>query len=113
MRTGVLLGVCWSLCGAPPAPLSAVGDACDLADCNDPWWISRCRGVCARAAAQRTLMDERGGDTGPAAAQPVKARSEPLTKPGAAYNADNFGVEAAAAYFAAVHQPQLQDKYLI
>jgi hypothetical protein len=58
-------------------------------------------------------MDERGGDTGPAAAQPVKARSEPLTKPGAAYNADNFGVEAAAAYFAAVHQPQLQDKYWI
>ena len=52
-------GLCGLLCKATLASVPGLPGACELADCVDPWWASRCRSICAERADCSDLSSTR------------------------------------------------------
>jgi hypothetical protein len=59
----LVVGLCGLLCGAKLAPVPELPGACELADCVDPWWASRCRRICPEGADAAACSDLRSTQT--------------------------------------------------
>jgi hypothetical protein len=59
----LVVGLCGLLCGAKLAPVPELPGACELADCVDPWWASRCRHTCPERADAAACSDLRSTRT--------------------------------------------------